>query len=141
METISIQKIIGCIYKIIAKMLAIRMKRVMPSLIGETQSAFVAERQNLDRALITNEIVHWAKRNNKEIMLLKLDFQKAYNSINRSFIDHISEVMGFGLKWRNWMNQCLTTASVSILVNGSPTSPFKMQRRLWQGIACPHSFL
>lgn len=48
---------VGCIYKIIAKILALRIKKVMPSLVGETQTAFVMERQILDGALIANEIV------------------------------------------------------------------------------------
>lgn len=91
---------VGCIYKIIAKILAIRIKNVMPLLIGETQSAFVKERQILDGALIANENVHWAKKSKKDIVLLKLDFQKAYDTINWNFIDHMMDVMGFGPNWR-----------------------------------------
>lgn len=124
---------VGCIYKIIAKILALRIKEVMPSLIGETQSAFIKERQILDGALIANEMVQWAKKNKKEVVLLKLDFQKAYDSISWSFIDHMLVLMGFGPKWRRWVNQCLKTAIISILVNGSPTTPFKMGRGLRQG--------
>lgn len=45
---------VGCIYKIIAKILALRLKKMMPFLIRETQSAFVMERQILDGALINN---------------------------------------------------------------------------------------
>lgn len=48
---------VGCIYKIIAKIMAIRLKKVMPSSIGETQSAFIMERQILDGALVANEVV------------------------------------------------------------------------------------
>lgn len=124
---------VGCIYKIIAKILAQRIKKVMPTLIGETQSVFVMERQILDGALVANELVSWAKKNMKEIVLLKLDFQKAYDSISWSFVDHMLDLLGFGLRWREWIKQCLTTALVSVLVNGSPTTPFKMERGLRQG--------
>lgn len=113
--------------------MAIRLKKVMPCLIGETQSTFLMEGQILDGALIANEVVQWARKNKKEIALLKLDFQKAYDTVKWSFIDQLLDIMGFGVKWRGWIGQCLSTTSISILVNGSPTVPFKMERGLRQG--------
>ncbi|XP_015955629.1 uncharacterized protein LOC107480021 [Arachis duranensis] len=41
--------------------------------------------------------------------------------------------MGFGIRWRTWVKECVTTASMSVLINGSPTKPFKMERGLKQG--------
>ncbi|XP_015951299.1 uncharacterized protein LOC107476066 [Arachis duranensis] len=41
--------------------------------------------------------------------------------------------MGFGLRWRIWVKECVTTASISVLINGSPSKPFKMERGLRQG--------
>jgi len=41
--------------------------------------------------------------------------------------------MGFHDRWIGWIKGCLTSASISILVNGSPTSEFKPQRALRQG--------
>nr|XP_025625605.1 uncharacterized protein LOC112717897 [Arachis hypogaea] len=41
--------------------------------------------------------------------------------------------MGFGWRWRGWVKECIGTASMSILINGSPTRPFKMERGLRQG--------
>lgn len=49
------------------------------------------------------------------------------------FLDHMLEILGFGPKWRKWVSLCLTTTSISVLVNGSPTAPYKMQRGLRQG--------
>ncbi|XP_071708054.1 uncharacterized protein [Rutidosis leptorrhynchoides] len=43
------------------------------------------------------------------------------------------EFMGFGLKWRNWILTCLKSASISVLVNGSPTNEFKLERGVRQG--------
>lgn len=85
---------VGFIYKVIVKILALRIKNVMPFLIGDTQSAFIEGRQILDGALIANEVVHWAKKNRKEVPLLKLDFQKAYNMISWNFLNHKLEKIG-----------------------------------------------
>jgi len=41
--------------------------------------------------------------------------------------------MGFGSRWRSWVRNCLRSASISILINGSPSKPFKMGRGLRQG--------
>ncbi|GMJ10759.1 hypothetical protein HRI_004745100 [Hibiscus trionum] len=45
--------------------------------------------------------------------------------------------MGFGKKWRKWIHLCISTTSMSVLVNGSPTNWFKIKRGLRQG--CPLS--
>lgn len=111
---------VGSIYRIIAKILA---QESHAFFIGETQSAFVMEKQILDGALIANELVRWAKTRKEKIVMLKLDFQKAYDTIHWSFLEHLMELMWFGPKWRKWISQCLSTASISILINGSPIVP------------------
>lgn len=124
---------VGSIYKVIAKLLCKRISFVMPSLIGETQSAFVKRRQILDGALIANEVVHWVRKKQSKSIRLKLDFRKAYDTVRWSFIDYVLEAMGFGSKWRKWISCCLSSTSMSITVNGSPCHPFKMHRSLRQG--------
>lgn len=72
--------LVGCIYKIVAKILANQLKKVLPSLIGEEQSAFLEGRSMLDSILVANELVHDAKNKDKETMVFKVDFEKAYDS-------------------------------------------------------------
>ena len=124
---------VGCLYKIIAKILSCRLKQVLPGLIGESQSAFIQKRQILDGALIANEAIWWLKKKKINATLLKLDFHKAYDTVKWSFVDKVLKLMGFGRKWRGWIYHCISTASMSILINGSPTASFKMERGLRQG--------
>lgn len=80
---------VGCIYKIILKILVVRLKKVMFNFIGETQTVFISERQILDSVFIVNEVVYWLKNERKSGVLMKLDFQKAYDSVRWSFVDNI----------------------------------------------------
>lgn len=91
--------LIGCIYKIIAKILAMRIKKVMGRCINEVQSAYVDNMNILDGLLVVNEICSWAKKTNKKILLFKVDFDKAFDSINWEFLDNNLMQMGFGDRW------------------------------------------
>jgi len=73
---------VGSLYKILAKVLANRLRHVIGSVIAEEQSAFVKNRQILDGILIANEMVDEAHRLKKELLLFKVDFEKAYDSVD-----------------------------------------------------------
>ncbi|XP_057545956.1 uncharacterized protein LOC130824951 [Amaranthus tricolor] len=124
---------VGCIYKIIAKILSSRLKDVVTPLIDESQNAFVRNRQILDGVLIANESLRWLKKNRISGALIKIDFKLAYDSIRWSFLRKVLEKLGFGRKWIAWIMECVSSASMSILVNGSPLRPFKMEKGLRQG--------
>lgn len=64
---------------------------------------------------------------------MKLNFHKAFDSISWSYLEWVLDQMGFPCKWKNWIRSCVATATASILVNGSPSPPFKLQRGLRQG--------
>lgn len=106
---------------------------MLPDIISEFQSAFVSGRQISDGVLVANEVVKWAELNKKRLLLFKIDFTKAYDCLNWEFLDSILQQMQFGVKWQTWMRTCLYSASVSILVNGSPTIAFTTERGLHQG--------
>ncbi|GJX62629.1 putative RNA-directed DNA polymerase, eukaryota, reverse transcriptase zinc-binding domain protein [Tanacetum coccineum] len=73
--------LIGCQYKIIAKILANRLGLVLPSIIGEAQMAFIKGRQIIDAPLMVNEIISWAKKCMKKLLLFKVDFEKAFDTL------------------------------------------------------------
>ncbi|GJY04135.1 transposon TX1 uncharacterized [Tanacetum coccineum] len=74
--------LIGCVYKVISKILAIWLAKVIPTIIGPNQTAFLAGRQIIDGCLIANEIINMAKLEDQRHLLLKVDFEKAFNSVN-----------------------------------------------------------
>jgi hypothetical protein len=69
-------------YKILSKILGNRLRRVISSLISEEQSTFVHNRQILDGALIANDVVYDVIRRKKSGFIFKVDYEKAYDSVN-----------------------------------------------------------
>ena len=124
---------VGSLYKVLSKVISNRLRRVMSSVISETQSAFIHGRQILDGILIANEIVEDAKRLKKDLLLFKVDFEKAFDSIDWSYLESVMRKMNFPTLWRKWIMECISTTTTSVLVNGSPTDEFKFERGLRQG--------
>ncbi|XP_028122593.1 uncharacterized protein LOC114319737 [Camellia sinensis] len=125
--------LVSSIYKMLAKVLSKRIKQVLLAVISEVQSTFVSGRHILDGVLIANEVVdRWHKARKKGI-ILKLDFEKAYDSLSWDFLLSMLGSFGFGARWIRWMKTCVITTMVSVLVNGSPTEEFQPQKGLRQG--------
>ncbi|KAK2651094.1 hypothetical protein Ddye_018583 [Dipteronia dyeriana] len=122
--------LVGSMYKVVAKVLANRIKKVMASIMGENQMAFIKNRQILDSFVIAEEIIHKWRKGGEGSLLVKLDFEKAYDSVDHFFLNEMLVKMGFGLKWINWIKGCITTPKMSIFVNGSPTLPFEISWRI-----------
>ncbi|XP_057809058.1 uncharacterized protein LOC131023530 [Salvia miltiorrhiza] len=113
--------LIGSIYKVIAKILAQRLSAVMDSIISENQSAFIKGRFILDGVVILSEVIEEAKREKNGRMIFKIDFAKAYDSVEWDFIDSMLERFNFDPLWRRWMKGRLSSASANVLINGSPS--------------------
>nr|GFB67943.1 RNA-directed DNA polymerase, eukaryota, reverse transcriptase zinc-binding domain protein [Tanacetum cinerariifolium] len=125
--------LIGSLYKVIAKILTNRLVNVIGDLLNEVQSAFVVERQILDGPFILNEVIQWCRKKKKHTLIFKVDFEKAYDSVRWDFLDDILNKVGFGSKWRMWIQSFLRSSRGSILVNGSTTEEFQFFKGLKQG--------
>ena len=125
--------LVGSLYKILAKVLANRLRSVIGLVISDSQSAFIKGRQILDGILVANEIVDEARKLRKELILFKVDFAKAYDTVDWGYLDEVMIKMGFPSLWRKWINECVGTATALVLVNGSPTDEFPLGRGLRQG--------
>nr|GEV58872.1 G-type lectin S-receptor-like serine/threonine-protein kinase At1g34300 [Tanacetum cinerariifolium] len=125
--------LIGAPYKILAKILANRLSRVIDSLISTEQTAFIKSRQILDGPLMVNEIINLYKKRKQSLMIFKVDFEKAFDSVSWDFLDRIMGFLGFGCRWIGWIGGCLNSAKASVLINGSDSSDFSLHRGLRQG--------
>jgi len=125
--------LVNCMYKVLAKILANRLRAVIGSVVSDCQSAFVKGKQILDSILIANEVVDDARRLNKEMLLFKVDFEKAYDSVDFIYLDEVMKKMNFPVLRRKWMSECVGTGTASVLVNDSPTNEFPLEHGLRQG--------
>ena len=116
--------LVGCMYKVLAKLLANWLRSVIESVVSDCQSAFVKGKQILDGILVSNEAIDDARRLETEMLLFKVDFEKAYDSLDFNYLDVVMKKMNFPTLWRKWMSECVGTATTSVLVNGSPMEEF-----------------
>jgi len=78
-------------------------------------------------------VVDFMKREKKSGVLFKVDFEKAYDSVDWKFLYYMMGRLGFNERWIKWIRACLKSVTVSILVNANPTNEFKPKRGLRQG--------
>ncbi|KAL7615828.1 hypothetical protein Lser_V15G00765 [Lactuca serriola] len=125
--------LIGCIYKIIAKVLAERLKRCIPQVVSHTQTAFIKDGNILDGPLIINEVISWLRKNKLNAFLFKVDSEKAFDCLNWKYLDSVMAQMNFGQKWRKWIFGWLSSARASVIINGSASKEFPLRRGVRQG--------
>ena len=125
--------LVGSLYKWLAKVSANRLKKVVGRVVSKAQGAFMEGRQILDVVLIENEAIDSILKNNENDVMCKLDIEKTYDNVDRSFLFTIMQKMGFGEKWIRWIKWCISTASFSMLINGTSKGFFQSSRGLRQG--------
>jgi hypothetical protein len=124
------------LYKVVAKVLANRLKVVLHKCISDNQSAFVPGRSILDNAMAAIELVHYMKaktRGKRGDVALKLDISKAYDRIDWEYLRDIMSTMGFSQKWISWIMLCVETVDYSVIFNGNTVGPIIPGRGLRQG--------
>ncbi|XP_058211464.1 uncharacterized protein LOC131323632 [Rhododendron vialii] len=124
---------VGCVYKLMSKVLANRIKAHLPLVIGESQAAFIGGKQILDGVLVANEVIHSWKTRNIGGLILKIDFERAYDCVNWEFLLDLLSKLGFRVNWCRWIKECCSSVSMSVLINGSASKEFTTQKGLRQG--------
>jgi hypothetical protein len=90
------------LYKLISKVLANRLKKILPLVISPSQSAFILGRlitDNIFAAYETLHTMHTWMRGKKGFMEITLNMSKAYDRVEWNFLEAVMRKMGFNEWW------------------------------------------
>jgi hypothetical protein len=122
-------------YKILAKVMARRLEKILPKFICHSQTGFVKGRFILENLITSWEALNWANITNQDAAMFLLDFEKAYDRIEWNFIIMMLDAFGFPPFFCNVVKMLLKDAYAQVDVNGSLSAPFPLGRSIRQG--CP----
>lgn len=127
----------SCVYKIIAKVIASRIKPFLSKYISAEQFGFLDGRQIHEAMGVAQETLHSLKKSGKKGAIVKIDLSKAYDRISWMYLRLLLTHLGFRFDFGRWVMSCVSSSSIAILINGAASSFFNPERGLRQG--CPLS--
>ena len=120
--------------KIVSKAMAMRLESILPFLVHHSQNAFIKGRSIFDAIrTIDDHVLEYAKRNNRFGILVAIDFEKAFDSLNRAFLVKVLQKFNFGTYFLQWIRTFYTNISSCVLNNGFATNFFSVSRGVRQG--------
>ncbi|CAA0831454.1 Unknown protein, partial [Striga hermonthica] len=127
--------LLNVVYKLLTKVLAERIKLVVPSLINPAQASFVPGRHITDNIIIAQELIHSMRvmKGKHGVMVVKVDLEKAYDFLRWEFVRDTLELVGFPRAFVEAVMACVTSASKQLQWNGVVSEEFKPSRGIRQG--------
>jgi hypothetical protein len=114
------------LYKLISKVSANRLKKILPYIISPTQSVFIPRRLITDNILVAYETLHTMHTRleggggGKGFMAVKLNMSKAYNRVEWQFLEVAMKCLGFDSRWIHLVMMCVKSIQYAVKVNGVP---------------------
>lgn len=122
------------LYKCITKMISLRLKKIMPCIISNAQSAFVPKRLIGDNIFLAQALCSkYHLSNGQPRCAIKLDIRKAFDSLNWDFLLAVLQKMRFPATFIDWIMSCIRGCMISLKVNGSLEGYFSAKSGLRQG--------
>lgn len=125
--------LINVIFKLVAKCYALRLGPVAQKIVDRAQTAFLKDRVILEGVLCLNEIIHEVKKKKLPTVILKLDFEKAYDKISWSFLSEVLHHKGFDAGFIHKIMQLVQGGQTAIAINGEVGKFFRNKCGLRQG--------
>ena len=130
MEAISL---INVDAKIGSKAIAQGLQAVLPSTIHHNQNAYVKGRTIFDAIRTVNDVLEYTERYKINGRMIAINFQKAFDLVNRNFLYKVLSAFNFGPSFIQWVHTFYKNISSCVLNNGFSTGLFQIQRGVRQG--------
>jgi hypothetical protein len=118
--------------KLVAKLLANRLQKVAIQVVHENQYGFIKGKTIQDCLGWAFEFLHQCHQSRREIVILKLDFEKAFDLVEFSIVLDTLIAKGFPAKWILWVESLMNSATTSVLLNGTARKEFVCKRSVRQ---------
>ena len=125
--------LINCSFKIFSKALNNRLIKIIDMLISPNQTAFIQGRYILESVVAAHEIIHEVARGKKSGIVLKIDYEKAYDRVNWDFLIEVLSSRGFSNTWISWITKLTQGGSVCVRLNDVNGPYFAVGKGLRQG--------
>ena len=122
--------------KIASKAIARRLELILPNLIHNNQNGFIKGRSMLDGVRTIEDVLEFAKSTDCSGILLAIDFEKAFDSLNHSFLLKVLEKFNFGTYFLQWIKTFYSNVSSCVLNNDFTTDLFQVRCGVRQGDPC-----
>ncbi len=124
-------------YKIIAKVIATRLRKVIGKVIRPDQTCGIPGRYIHENIIFTQDCIIYANNENKPLAIVSVDMSKAFDRVNRGFLHKILLKMNFGTQFCKWISTLYNETLSQISINGHISEVFVLSRGVRQG--CPLS--
>ena len=129
-------------YKILAKIMATRLKKILPKLIGPQQTGFMEKRLISDNIVRTMEVIAYANSTKKRQLIITVDFEKCFDRVAYSAIYGSLKYFGIDGKFVQWIRLFFTDFQVCTQNMGWSSKMFNKGRSVNQGCnISPYLFL
>ncbi len=124
-------------YKILTKCLAFRLKEVLPTIIDPDQTGFLKGRYIGENIRTISDLIDYTSIKNCPGIILLIDFEKAFDTINWKYIQKCLKYFNFGKSFIHWVQLIYNNIESTVINNGHASNFFSISRGIRQG--CPIS--
>jgi hypothetical protein len=123
----------NCRVKILSKILTTRLHTQIGQLVDLDQTGFIKGKSITENFVYAMELVQCCHKRKIPTLVIKLDFAKAFDTVNWEALEVVLQARGFNEIWRKWMTNTLQSSRSAVLVNGCPRPWISCRRGLRQG--------